>query len=227
MASASVQPTTLPGACRSRLHLQRSGKARRPCNKMCHLQPYFPSSGSFMGLQIADNLKLLARSACGLHYVVSGYVSNQQGKGRRRVTVAMLDLFTEKAMKVIMLAQEEARWLGHKFVGTEQILDALIGEGTDVTVNDLKSMRNNPKDGHVQNVIRRGRKFVAERPFSPQAKHVLELSLKEARRHGHNYIGLEHLLIGLLRGVEGITTYVLENYGVDPSNINTQASLKS
>ncbi|XP_064951490.1 pentatricopeptide repeat-containing protein At5g13270, chloroplastic isoform X1 [Musa acuminata AAA Group] len=224
MASASVQPTTLPvvGACRSQWHLQRSGKARRPCNKMCHLQPYFPSLRGFMGLQITDNLKFLSRSVCGLHCVVSGYVYNQQGKARQGATAAMLDLFTEKAIKVIILAQEEARRLGHKYVGTEQILDALIDEGTDVTVNDLKSVRNNPKDAHVQKVIRGGRKFVADMPFSPQAKHVLELSLKEARQLGHNYIGLEHLLIGLLHRVEGIATYVLENYGVDPSNINTQ-----
>jgi len=126
---------------------------------------------------------------------------------------------------VIMLAQEEARRLGHNFVGTEQILLGLIGEGTGVAAKVLKSMGVNLKDARVEveKIIGRGSGFVAvEIPFTPRAKRVLELSLEEARQLGHNYIGTEHLLLGLIREGEGVAARVLENLGVDLAKVRTQ-----
>ena len=137
----------------------------------------------------------------------------------------MFERFTEKAIKVIMLAQEEARRLGHNFVGTEQILLGLIGEGTGVAAKVLKSMGVNLKDARieVEKIIGRGSGFVAvEIPFTPRAKRVLELSLEEARQLGHNYIGTEHLLLGLIREGEGVAARVLENLGVDLTKVRTQ-----
>ena len=137
----------------------------------------------------------------------------------------MFERFTEKAIKVIMLAQEEARRLGHNFVGTEQILLGLIGEGTGVAAKVLKSMGVNLKDARVEveKIIGRGSGFVAvEIPFTPRAKRVLELSLEEARQLGHNYIGTEHLLLGLIRDGEGVAARVLENLGVDLAKVRTQ-----
>lgn len=134
----------------------------------------------------------------------------------------MFERFTEKAIKVIMLAQEEARRLGHNFVGTEQILLGLIGEGTGIAAKTLKSMGVNLKDARieVEKIIGRGSGFVAvEIPFTPRAKRVLELSWDEARQLGHNYIGTEHLLLGLIREGEGVAARVLENLGVDLSKV--------
>nr|YP_009393799.1 Clp protease ATP binding subunit [Caloglossa beccarii]ARW62361.1 Clp protease ATP binding subunit [Caloglossa beccarii] len=137
----------------------------------------------------------------------------------------MFERFTEKAIKVIMLAQEEARRLGHNFVGTEQILLGLIGEGTGIAAQVLKSMNVNLKDARieVEKIIGRGSGFVAvEIPFTPRAKRVLELSLEEARQLGHNYIGTEHLLMGLVREGEGVAARVLENLAVNISSIRAE-----
>lgn len=131
----------------------------------------------------------------------------------------MFERFTEKAIKVIMLGQEEARRLGHNFVGTEQILLGLIGEGSGIAAQVLKSMGVTLKDARVEveKLVGRGSGFVAvEIPFTPRAKRVLELALEEARQLGHNYIGTEHLLLGILREGEGVAVRVLQNLRVDP-----------
>ncbi|MBR1425129.1 ATP-dependent Clp protease ATP-binding subunit [bacterium] len=136
----------------------------------------------------------------------------------------MFERFTEKAIKVIMLAQEEARRLGHNFVGTEQVLLGLIGEASGVAAKTLKSMGVNLKDARaeVEKIIGRGSGFVAvEIPFTPRAKRVLELSWDEARQLGHNYIGTEHLLLGLIREGEGVAARVLENLGVDLNKVRS------
>eukprot|EP01024_Parvocaulis_polyphysoides_P059033 TRINITY_DN6373_c1_g1_i3.p1 TRINITY_DN6373_c1_g1~~TRINITY_DN6373_c1_g1_i3.p1 ORF type:complete len:878 (+),score=171.89 TRINITY_DN6373_c1_g1_i3:184-2634(+) len=124
-----------------------------------------------------------------------------------------------------MLAQEEARRLGHNFVGTEQILLGLIGESTGIAAKVLKGMGVNLKEARieVEKVIGRGSGFVAvEIPFTPRAKRVLELSLEEARQLGHNYIGTEHILLGLLREGEGVAARVLETLGADTAKIRAQ-----
>jgi len=137
----------------------------------------------------------------------------------------MFERFTEKAIKVVMLAQEEARRLGHNFVGTEQIMLGLIGEGTGIAAKVLKSMGIHLKEARieVEKIIGRGSGFVAvEIPFTPRAKRVLELALEEARQLGHSYIGTEHLLLGLLREGEGVAARVLENLDADPAKIRSQ-----
>ncbi len=137
----------------------------------------------------------------------------------------MFERFTEKAIKVVMLAQEEARRLGHNFVGTEQILLGLLKEGTGVAAKVLKSVGVNLIDARieVEKIIGRGSGFVGvEIPLTPRAKRVLELSLKEARQLGHNYIGTEHLLLGLLLEGEGVAGRVLENLGVNLAKVRMQ-----
>merc|ERR1719235_641171 len=137
----------------------------------------------------------------------------------------MFERFTEKAIKVVMLAQEEARRLGHNFVGTEQILLGLIGESTGIAAKVLKSLGVTLKAARdeVEKIIGRGSGFVAvEIPFTPRAKRVLEISLDEARQLGHNYIGTEHILLGLLCEGEGLAARVLESIGAEPSKIRSQ-----
>lgn len=168
-----------------------------------------------------------AAGAASLREAVLGATAGAKSQKayRRSQTKAMFERFTEKAIKVVMLAQEEARRLGHNFVGTEQILLGLIGEGTGIAAKVLKSMGVNLKEARVEveKIIGRGSGFVAvEIPFTPRAKRVLELSLEEARQLGHNYIGSEHLLLGLLREGEGVASRVLENLNADPSKIRTQ-----
>ncbi|KAJ1694060.1 hypothetical protein LUZ63_010758 [Rhynchospora breviuscula] len=145
----------------------------------------------------------------------------------RRTEKNSFEKFTEKALKVVMLAQEEARRSGHNFVGTEQILLGLIGEGTGIAAEVLKSMGMNIKDARVEveKIIGRGTGFVSvEIPFTPRAKRVLELSLREAFQLGHKYIGSEHLLLGLLQEGGGVAARVLETLGANPSNIRTRVT---
>ncbi|XP_010929657.1 ATP-dependent Clp protease ATP-binding subunit ClpA homolog CD4B, chloroplastic isoform X2 [Elaeis guineensis] len=227
MAGALVQSAVLPAQVLSRNHrqLKGSGRTRGAAKMMYNMRLHSIRLQGFAGLRGSNNLDLLSRSRRDFHSVVSAYISAPQGKACRGVPVAMFERFTEKAIKVIMLAQEEARRLGHNFVGTEQILLGLIGEGTGIAAKVLKSMGINLKDARVEveKIIGRGSGFVAvEIPFTPRAKRVLELSLEEARQLGHNYIGSEHLLLGLLREGEGVAARVLESLGADPSNIRTQ-----
>lgn len=137
----------------------------------------------------------------------------------------IFERFTEKAVKAILLSQEESRRLGHNFVGTEQILIGLIGENTGIGAKVLKSMGINLEDARieVEKIVGRGSGCVTvEIPFTPRAKRVLELSLEEARHLGHNYIGTEHLLLGLIREGEGVAARALENLGVDLTKVRTQ-----
>ncbi|CAI6001788.1 unnamed protein product [Closterium sp. NIES-64] len=181
---------------------------------------------SFSGLRRPGQADVALRGSSSLAAIVAKQTkAGSSSAAKRGVAVAMFERFTEKAIKVIMLAQEEARRLGHNFVGTEQILLGLIGEGTGIAAKVLKSLGVNLKEARVEveKIIGRGSGFVAvEIPFTPRAKRVLELSLEEARQLGHNYIGTEHLLLGLLREGEGVSARVLENLGADPGNIRSQ-----
>jgi len=137
----------------------------------------------------------------------------------------MFERFTEQAIKVIMLAQEEARRLGHNFVGTEQLLLGLIAEGKGIAGKVLAETGVNLKDARieVEKIIGRGSGFApAEIPFTPRVKRVLEASLEEARKLDTNYIGTEHLLLGLLQDSEGVAAKVLENLGIDTSQLRNQ-----
>ncbi|QQR58658.1 MAG: hypothetical protein IPG59_03935 [Candidatus Melainabacteria bacterium] len=130
----------------------------------------------------------------------------------------MFERFTEKAIKVIMLAQEESRRMGHNFVGTEQLLLGLIGEGTGIAARVMKKDGVNLKSARVEveKIIGRGSGFVAvEIPFTPRCKRVLELSWQESRKFHNNFIGTEHLLLGLLEENGGVAIRVLEALMVD------------
>lgn len=133
--------------------------------------------------------------------------------------------FTDKAIKSIMLGQEESRRLGHNFVGTEQILLGLIGEGTGVAaqVLKLKGIKLAAARIEVEKIIGRGSGFVpVEIPFTQNAKKVLELSLEEARALKHSYISTGHLLLGSIRLEEGVAVRVLENFGINLQNLREQ-----
>jgi len=136
----------------------------------------------------------------------------------------MFEHFTDKAIKAIMLAQEEARSLGHNLVGTEQILLGLIAEGTGVAAKVLieQGVTLQATRLEVEKIIGRFSRFVpAEIPFTPKAKGVFEQAFEEARQLGHNYIGPEHLLLGLLREGNGVAAKVLEHLGVDSTKVRT------
>ncbi|KAK8652213.1 hypothetical protein V6N13_061235 [Hibiscus sabdariffa] len=227
MAKFLAQSTIVPALGTSQSHgrPKESGKLKRSVKMICSLQTPGLRIRSFSGLRGSNSLDNRVSLGHDFRSKVAISVSSRRPRGSRCVPKAMFERFTEKAIKVIMLAQEEARRLGHNFVGTEQILLGLIGEGTGIAAKVLKSMGINLKDARVEveKIIGRGSGFVAvEIPFTPRAKRVLELSLEEARQLGHNYIGSEHLLLGLLREGEGVAARVLESLGADPSNIRTQ-----
>ena len=130
----------------------------------------------------------------------------------------MFEHFTDRAVKVIMLAQEEARRLGHNLVGTEQILLGLIGEGTGIAAIVLDDLGVTlPKARtEVEKIIGRGSRAVpAELPFTPKAKRIFEQSFKEARQLGHNYVGTEHLLLAITQDKEGVAAKVMENLDIE------------
>jgi ATP-dependent Clp protease ATP-binding subunit ClpC len=134
----------------------------------------------------------------------------------------MFERFTEGAIKAILLAQEEARRLGHNLVGTEQILLGLIGEGKGVAAVVLNNMGITLKNARaeVENVIGRGSGFVpAELPFTPKAKRIFEQSFQESRQLGHSYIGTEHLLLAIAQDKDGVAAKVLENLDVDLDDV--------
>lgn len=137
---------------------------------------------------------------------------------------AMFEHFTSEAIRVIMLAQEEARRLGHNFVGTEQILLGLMGEGTGVAAKVLTELGVTLKDARreVEKIIGRGSGFVPpEIPFTPKVKSLFEQSFKEAHSLGQNYINTEHLLLGLTEAGEGVAAKVLQNLGVDLKSVRS------
>ncbi|EAW36353.1 ATP-dependent Clp protease ATP-binding subunit [Lyngbya sp. PCC 8106] len=136
----------------------------------------------------------------------------------------MFEYFSDKAIKVVMLSQEEARRLGHNFVGTEQLLLGILGEGTSVAAKLLSDRGVTLEDGRreVESIIGRGSGFIpAEIPFTPRAKRVFEGSLQEARQLGNNYIGPEHILLGLLQDEEGVAAKVLENFSIERAKLRT------
>ncbi len=134
----------------------------------------------------------------------------------------MFEHFTDRAIKAIMLAQEEARRLEHNLVGTEQILLGLIGEGTGVAAVVLKNLGITLERtrAEVEKIIGRGNRVVAgEIPFTPKAKRIFEQSFKEANQLGHNYIGTEHLLLAITQDKEGVAAKVIGNLDVDLAEI--------
>ena len=139
----------------------------------------------------------------------------------------MFERFTDRARRVVVLAQEEARMLNHNYIGTEHLLLGLIHEGEGVAARALESLGisleavrqqveeiigqgEDPPQGHI--------------PFTPRAKTVLELSLREAQQLGHNYIGTEHILLGLIREGKGVAAQVLVKLGADLNRVRQQVT---
>src|SRR3990170_3230636 len=125
----------------------------------------------------------------------------------------MFERFTDRARRVVVLAQEEARMLNHNYIGTEHILLGLIHEGEGVAAKALESLNISLEAvrQQVEEIIGQGQAApTGHIPFTPRAKKVLELSLREALQLGHNYIGTEHILLGLIREGEGVAAQVLK-----------------
>jgi ATP-dependent Clp protease ATP-binding subunit ClpC len=137
----------------------------------------------------------------------------------------MFERFTDRARRVVVLAQEEARLLNHSYIGTEHILLGLIHEGEGVAAKALESLGISLEAvrSQVEEMIGQGGSSPSGHiPFTPRAKKVLELSLREALQLGHNYIGTEHILLGLIREGEGVAAQVLIKLGADLSRVRQQ-----
>jgi len=137
----------------------------------------------------------------------------------------MFERFTDRARRVVVLAQEEARMLSHNYIGTEHILLGLIHEGEGVAAKALESLDISLEAvrGQVEDIIGQGQQAPSGHiPFTPRAKKVLELSLREALQLGHNYIGTEHILLGLIREGEGVAAQVLVKLGADLNRVRQQ-----
>ena len=134
----------------------------------------------------------------------------------------MFERFTDRARRVVVLAQDEARGLKHNYIGTEHLLLGLISEGEGVAAKALETMgiKGEAVRASVIEIIGEGEKPVEGHiPFTPRAKRVFELSLREALQLGHNYIGTEHLLLGLLKEGEGVAAQVLTKQGADLAQV--------
>jgi ATP-dependent Clp protease ATP-binding subunit ClpC len=137
----------------------------------------------------------------------------------------MFERFTDRARRVVVLAQEEARMLNHNYIGTEHILLGLIHEGEGVAAKALESLGISLEGvrQQVEEIIGQGQQAPSGHiPFTPRAKKVLELSLREALQLGHNYIGTEHILLGLIREGEGVAAQVLIKLGADLNRVRQQ-----
>jgi ATP-dependent Clp protease ATP-binding subunit ClpC len=137
----------------------------------------------------------------------------------------MFERFTDRARRVVVLAQEEARMLNHNYIGTEHILLGLIHEGEGVAAKSLESLGISLEGvrSQVEEIIGQGQQAPSGHiPFTPRAKKVLELSLREALQLGHNYIGTEHILLGLIREGEGVAAQVLVKLGAELTRVRQQ-----
>src|SRR6187431_3539687 len=137
----------------------------------------------------------------------------------------MFERFTDRARRVVVLAQEEARMLNHNYIGTEHILLGLIHEGEGVAAKALESLNISLEAvrQQVEEIIGQGQQAPSGHiPFTPRAKKVLELSLREALQLGHSYIGTEHILLGLIREGEGVAAQVLNKLGADLNRVRQQ-----
>jgi len=155
--------------------------------------------------------------------LVQGTRRDAPGVGKE--TEKMFERFTDRARRVVVLAQEEARMLSHNYIGTEHILLGLIHEGEGVAAKALESLGISLEAvrAQVEDIIGQGQQAPSGHiPFTPRAKKVLELSLREALQLGHNYIGTEHILLGLIREGEGVAAQVLVKLGADLNRVRQQ-----
>src|SRR5205823_6188917 len=153
-----------------------------------------------------------------------------RGRGRRGLigkgNADMHDKFTERVRKVIYLAREEAARLQHDYIGTEHLLLGVIREGEGIAATVLNNLGVDLDHSRqaVENMVSSsgGTMTIGEIPFTPRAKRVLELAVDEARSLGHNYVGTEHLLLGLIREGEGVAAKVLLELGVDRKRVREE-----
>jgi len=137
----------------------------------------------------------------------------------------MFERFTDRARRVVVLAQDEARMLNHNYIGTEHILLGLLHEGKGVAAKALESLgvSLDAVRQQVEEIIGQGQQAPSGHiPFTPRAKKVLELSLRESLQLGHNYIGTEHILLGLIREGDGVAAQVLVKLGADLNRVRQQ-----
>jgi ATP-dependent Clp protease ATP-binding subunit ClpC len=138
----------------------------------------------------------------------------------------MFDRFTDRAKKVMNLARQEAQRFNHEYIGTEHVLLGLVQEGSGVAANVLRQMSIDLSKirSEVEKMVKTGPSMVTmgQLPFTPRAKKVLELSMEEASNLNHNYIGTEHLLLGLIKENEGIAAQVLMNLGVKLEDVREE-----
>jgi len=153
-------------------------------------------------------------------------VSRSEETNARKAALSMFERFTDRARRVVVLAQEEARMLNHNYVGTEHILLALIREGGGVAAKALESLGITEEAARqqVEEVVGPGQTGPqrGHLPFTPRAKKTLQLSLREAIALGHAHIGTEHILLGLVRADDGVAIQVLNSLGVDPNRVRQQ-----
>ena len=136
----------------------------------------------------------------------------------------MFGRFTERAQKVLALAQEEALRLGHNNIGTEHILLGIVREGEGIAAKALSALGLSTEkiQKEVEALIGRGQELTQTIHYTPRAKKVIELSMDEARKLGHSYVGTEHILLGLIREGEGVAARVLNNLGVSLNKARQQ-----
>jgi ATP-dependent Clp protease ATP-binding subunit ClpC len=143
------------------------------------------------------------------------------------VLIEVFEQFTDRARRVVVLAEEEARMLNHNYIGTEHILLGLIREGEGVAAKALESLGISLEAvrQQVEEIIGQGQQAPSGHiPFTPRAKKVLELASREAKKLGHNYIGTEHILLGLIREGEGVAAQVLVKLGADLNRVRQQVT---
>ncbi len=139
----------------------------------------------------------------------------------------MFEKFTERSRKVVVLAQEEARRMEHNYIGTEHLLLGLLREDEGVAAKALTSLNVTLDEARKQleNIVGYGEEGTGgQAPFTPRAKKILELALREASQLGHDYIGTEHLLLGLVRENEGVAARILENLDVNPNKVRREVT---
>jgi ATP-dependent Clp protease ATP-binding subunit ClpC len=139
----------------------------------------------------------------------------------------LFERFTERSRQVVVLAQDEARALGHNYIGTEHILLGLLREEEGIAARVLGQLRVTLEEvrSHVEQIVGRGDAVATGQiPFTPRAKKVLELALREALSLGHNYIGTEHILLGVARENDGVAMRILLDLGVDADKIRDEVT---
>src|SRR5579862_4444762 len=151
--------------------------------------------------------------------------ASQRPGAAATIRVGMFERFTERARRSMVLAQEEARRLGHNYIGTEHLLLGVIHEGEGVAAKSLEQLGISleaVREKVEETIGLSGTAPTGSPPFTPRAKKVLELSLREALQLGHNYIGTEHMLLGLVREGEGVAAQVLVSLGADLARVRQQ-----